>query len=53
MLLEAERLTRQEKTARLREQRLAATSAAKTLSPAKKPTRPKPPMKKRKATDVS
>ncbi|CDX54173.1 hypothetical protein LCM4577_07365 [Mesorhizobium sp. LCM 4577] len=56
-LMEAERLTRQAKTARLREQRLAATPATKTPSPAEPPPRatgPKPPpMKKRKMTDIS
>ncbi|CDX22553.1 conserved hypothetical protein [Mesorhizobium sp. ORS 3324] len=56
-LLEAERLTRQAKTARLREQRLTATPATNVASPsAPRPSavRSKPrPKKKRKTIDIS
>ncbi|MDF3168868.1 MULTISPECIES: hypothetical protein [unclassified Mesorhizobium] len=49
-LLETERLARQAKTARLREQRLAAAPAAKSPPPAARPGRTP---KKRKIIDIS
>ncbi|MBZ9761184.1 hypothetical protein LB553_09880 [Mesorhizobium sp. CA8] len=53
-LLETERLERQAKTARLREQRLAATTATTAAKSAPGAAKPKSaPKKKRKIVDIS